>query len=180
MFWEKATDSSVLTFASLLLIRMYPIARLIPFVSTVANVFITNSSANSFAGRKDSVTNINVMLTLCSFRCPDGFAGQRCQFKKAHIDLPFVESKCINPDSVMYRPFSLSLSLDEACGPYGHDIHFREICAAWRRAPPITEMSSADFSAWQLVEEELKRLKRNKELEDLRNFKMGKTGVLSH
>ena len=31
-------------------------------------------------------------LFLFLFRCQDGFAGQRCQFKKAHIQLPFVES----------------------------------------------------------------------------------------
>ena len=26
-------------------------------------------------------------------RCPEGYAGQRCQFKKALINLPFIESK---------------------------------------------------------------------------------------
>ena len=36
---------------------------------------------------------------------------------------------------------------DEACGPYGHDIHLREICAAWKR-PPVTEMSREEYDAW--------------------------------
>ena len=62
---------------------------------------------------------------------------------------------------------------DEACGPYGHDIHFQEICAAWKKAPPVTEMSSADFAAWKTVEQELKDLKRRKEEADLRAFRAG-------
>jgi hypothetical protein len=36
---------------------------------------------------------------------------------------------------------------DEACGPYGHDIHLREVCAAWKR-PPVTEMSRDEYDAW--------------------------------
>ncbi len=39
------------------------------------------------------------------------------------------------------------LVLDEACGPYGHDIHLREVCAAWKR-PPVTEMSREEYDAW--------------------------------
>ena len=34
------------------------------------------------------------IINKCIFyRCPEGFAGQRCQFKKARINLPFFESK---------------------------------------------------------------------------------------
>lgn len=36
---------------------------------------------------------------------------------------------------------------DEACGPYGHDIQLREICAAWKR-PPVTEMSREEYDEW--------------------------------
>lgn len=83
-------------------------------------------------------------------RCPNGFAGQRCQFKKALINLPFIES--------------------EACGPYGHDIHLREICAAWKR-PPITEMTREEYESWLRVEKEVAALKRNLQLEEMRQFR---------
>ena len=33
-------------------------------------------------------------ISLLFPRCPEGFAGQRCQFKKALLDIPFLESKC--------------------------------------------------------------------------------------
>eukprot|EP00093_Oithona_nana_P013376 13376.XXX_446359_449275_1 [CDS] Oithona nana genome sequencing. len=42
----------------------------------------------------------------------------------------------------------------EACGPYGHDIHLREICAAWKR-PPITEMTREEYESWLRVEKEV-------------------------
>lgn len=83
-------------------------------------------------------------------RCKEGFAGQRCQFKKARINLPFVEN--------------------EACGPYGHDIHLREICAAWKR-PPITEMTREEYESWLRVEQQVEELKRQKELEEMRQFR---------
>jgi hypothetical protein len=37
-----------------------------------------------------------------------------------------------------------------ACGPYGHDIHLAEICAAWN-SPPIKEMTREEYEvgwAW--------------------------------
>ena len=37
----------------------------------------------------------------------------------------------------------------DACGPYGHDIHFREVCAAWKRPPPVAEMSRAQYEEWK-------------------------------
>jgi hypothetical protein len=83
-------------------------------------------------------------------RCPEGFAGQRCQFKKARINLPYVEN--------------------EACGPYGHDIHLREICAAWKR-PPVTEMTREEYESWLRVEKQVAELKRQKELEEMRKFR---------
>jgi len=83
-------------------------------------------------------------------RCPEGYAGQRCQFKKARINLPFIES--------------------EACGPYGHDIHLREICAAWKR-PPVTEMTRQEYESWLRVEQQVAELKRNLELEEMRKFR---------
>jgi len=83
-------------------------------------------------------------------RCPEGYAGQRCQFKKARINLPFIES--------------------EACGPYGHDIHLREICAAWKR-PPVTEMTREEYESWLRVEQQVAELKRNLELEEMRKFR---------
>lgn len=83
-------------------------------------------------------------------RCQDGFVGQRCQFKKAVISLPFVES--------------------DACGPYGHDIHFREICAAWKR-PPVTGMTRAQYEEWIEVENQLEQLRRRREREDIHRFR---------
>lgn len=83
-------------------------------------------------------------------RCEEGFAGQRCQFKKATISLPFLEN--------------------DACGPYGHDIHLQEICAAWKR-PPVTEMSVQEYGQWLKVEEQLRELKRQKDLEQMRKFR---------
>ena len=59
---------------------------------------------------------------------------------------------------------------DEACGPYGHDIHFREICAAWKR-PPVTEMTSEEFKAWERVERQLGQLKDAKEREEIHKFR---------
>ncbi|XP_059097029.1 protein vein-like [Tigriopus californicus] len=84
-------------------------------------------------------------------KCRDGFVGQRCQFKKAQIDLPYVES--------------------EACGPYGHDIHFREICAAWKQ-PPITEMSRHEFTEWKSVERQIVDLRRAQEEFQYRRFRL--------
>ena len=45
-------------------------------------------------------------------------------------------------------------SIGEACGPYGHDIHLREICAAWKR-PPITEMTREEYESWLRVEKQV-------------------------
>ena len=42
----------------------------------------------------------------------------------------------------------------EACGPYGHDIHLREICAAWKR-PPVTEMTRQEYESWLRVEQQV-------------------------
>jgi len=83
-------------------------------------------------------------------RCKEGFAGQRCQFKKARINLPFLEN--------------------EACGPYGHDIHLQEICAAWKR-PPVTEMTVQEYGQWMKVEKQLHWLKKQKDLEQMRKFR---------
>jgi len=83
-------------------------------------------------------------------RCPEGFAGQRCQFKKARINLPFFEN--------------------EACGPYGHDIHLREICAAWKQ-PPVAEMTREEYESWKRVEKEVAELKRKLELEEMHKFR---------
>jgi hypothetical protein len=43
----------------------------------------------------------------------------------------------------------------EACGPYGHDIHLREICAAWKR-PPVTEMTRQEYESWLRVEQQVR------------------------
>ena len=45
---------------------------------------------------------------------------------------------------------------DEACGPYGHDIHLREICAAWKQ-PPVAEMTREEYESWKRVEKEVKK-----------------------
>lgn len=66
--------------------------------------------------------------------------------------------------------------LDEACGPYGHDIHFREICAAWKR-PPVTEMTKSEFKQWKQIEKQAKDIKRNKEIKDIRLFRQAKLGI---
>jgi len=58
----------------------------------------------------------------------------------------------------------------EACGPYGHDIHLREICAAWKR-PPVTEMTRQEYESWLRVEQQVAELKRNLELEEMRKFR---------
>ncbi len=51
----------------------------------------------------------------------------------------------------------LFLSQGEACGPYGHDIHLREVCAAWKR-PPIAEMTRKEYQEWMKVEQQVKIL----------------------
>ena len=53
--------------------------------------------------------------------------------------------------------------LGEACGPYGHDIHLREICAAWKR-PPITEMTREEYESWLRVEKQVRNHCANKKL----------------
>ena len=45
---------------------------------------------------------------------------------------------------------------DEACGPYGHDIHLREICAAWKQ-PPVAEMTREEYESWKRVEKEVNK-----------------------
>ena len=87
------------------------------------------------------------------FRCPEGFAGQRCQFKKALINLPFIESKFSYLAIWIFKLLTSNI-LGEACGPYGHDIHLREICAAWKR-PPITEMTREEYESWLRVEKQV-------------------------
>eukprot|EP00094_Tigriopus_californicus_P006743 TCALIF_06494-PA protein Name:"Protein of unknown function" AED:0.14 eAED:0.14 QI:250/0.66/1/1/1/1/4/54/290 len=59
----------------------------------------------------------------------------------------------------------------EACGPYGHDIHFREICAAWKQ-PPITEMSRHEFTEWKSVERQIVDLRRAQEEFQYRRFRL--------
>ena len=59
---------------------------------------------------------------------------------------------------------------EEACGPYGHEIHLQEICAAWKR-PPETEMTKEQFQEWQLVEHQLEDIRRAKELEQMEFFR---------
>ena len=60
--------------------------------------------------------------------------------------------------------------LDDECGPYGHDIHLQEICAAWKR-PPVTEMSVQEYGEWMKVEEQLRELKKQKDLEQMKKFR---------
>ena len=62
------------------------------------------------------------------------------------------------------------LYTDDACGPYGHDIHLQEICAAWKR-PPVTEMSVQEYGQWMKVEQQLRELKKQKDLEQMRKFR---------
>ena len=59
----------------------------------------------------------------------------------------------------------------EACGPYGHDINLREVCAAWRRPPDTAEMTKADFDNWQKIEAEIEAIKARKEREEILRFK---------
>ena len=63
---------------------------------------------------------------------------------------------------------------DEACGPYGHDIVFREICAAWRRPPAVTEMTAAEFAAWSAVEASVAAIKAAREEEEIARFRQGR------
>ena len=49
---------------------------------------------------------------------------------------------------------------DEPCGPYGHDIHLREICAAWKQ-PPVTEMTREEYESWLRVEKEVCQISLN-------------------
>ena len=60
--------------------------------------------------------------------------------------------------------------VDDACGPYGHDIHLQEICAAWKR-PPVTEMSVQEHREWIKVEQQLLDLKKQKDLEQMQKFR---------
>jgi len=71
-------------------------------------------------------------------RCTEGYAGQRCQFKKATLHPALAESG--------------------ACGPYGHDIQLAEICAAWN-SPNLQEMTKEEYKDWMVVEEKVKSLK---------------------
>ena len=64
----------------------------------------------------------------------------------------------------------LFVVLDDACGPYGHDIQLQEICAAWKR-PPVTEMSVQEYGQWMKVEQQLRELKKQKDLEQMRKFR---------
>ena len=59
------------------------------------------------------------------------------------------------------RPYYTKLFFSgEACGPYGHDIHLREICAAWKR-PPVTEMTRQEYESWLRVEQQVKMTQIN-------------------
>ena len=62
--------------------------------------------------------------------------------------MPFVESeeRLSHPRAIVVNPFAVSV-VGDACGPYGHDINFREICAAWRR-PPVAGMTRAQYEEW--------------------------------
>ena len=62
------------------------------------------------------------------------------------------------------------LIVDDACGPYGHDIHLQEICAAWKR-PPVTEMSVKEYEQWMNIERQLTELKKQKDLEQMKLFR---------
>ena len=71
------------------------------------------------------------------------------------------------------------LYTDDACGPYGHDIHLQEICAAWKR-PPVTEMSVQEYGQWMKVEQQLRELKKQKDLEQMRKLREMVTKPHSH
>lgn len=60
--------------------------------------------------------------------------------------------------------------IDDECGPYGHDIHLQEICAAWKR-PPVTEMSVQEYGEWMKVEKQLQELRKQKDLEQMEKFR---------
>ena len=75
---------------------------------------------------------------------------------------------CIAVVNYMLSPFILIP--DDACGPYGHDIHLQEICAAWKR-PPVTEMSVKEYEQWMRIEQQLRELKKQKDLEQMRLFR---------
>ena len=70
----------------------------------------------------------------------------------------------------MYKSKLFSFWLDDECGPYGHDIHLQEICAAWKR-PPVTEMSVQEYGEWMKVEEQLRELRKQKDLEQMEKFR---------
>ena len=55
---------------------------------------------------------------------------------------------------VQILSYAIKTFLGEACGPYGHDIHLREICAAWKR-PPVTEMTRQEYESWLRVEQQV-------------------------
>ena len=55
---------------------------------------------------------------------------------------------------VLTLSYTIKTFLGEACGPYGHDIHLREICAAWKR-PPVTEMTRQEYESWLRVEQQV-------------------------
>ena len=59
---------------------------------------------------------------------------------------------------------------EDGCGPYGHEIHLQEVCAAWKR-PPEAEMTKDEFQQWQLVEHQLEDIKRENELEQMEFFR---------
>jgi len=48
-----------------------------------------------------------------------------------------------------------SFELDETCGPYGHDIRHRSMCAAWKLPPDVTSMSQEEHRQWREVEEQV-------------------------
>ena len=41
----------------------------------------------------------------------------------------------------------MSIAGPDACGPYGHDINFREVCAAWKR-PPVKGLTRDQYEEW--------------------------------
>ena len=62
--------------------------------------------------------------------------------------------------------------LDDGCGPYGHEMHLREICAAaWKQPPQTEEMTKDEFDEWQQVERQLQQLRREKELKQMDFFR---------
>jgi hypothetical protein len=65
--------------------------------------------------------------------------------------------------------------VDEPCGPYGHDIRFRSVCAAWRRPPDV--MSKEEHRRWRSVQEQVEALRRRKEEEAWLRFRAGSAAM---